>query len=68
MKFTKSNWIYYNQVFKGAGFCSLNRDISLNWDSLNQDLSVVQYVCMFIFSFGIFFKMKEKYDDANYND
>ena len=25
---------------KGAGICSLNRGISLNWDSLNRDLSV----------------------------
>ena len=40
--FTKScnsrNQIEFTTV-KGAGICSLNRGISLNQDSLNQDLS-----------------------------
>ena len=31
---------YNSKVVYGAGICSLNRDISLNQDSLNQDLSV----------------------------
>ena len=45
--FTKScnslNWIKFTlaKYFKGAGNCLLNCGISLNWDSLNQDLSVL---------------------------
>ena len=37
------NWIEFTivKLFKGAGICSLNLGISLNRDSLNQDLSVI---------------------------